>query len=106
MEVVLRQMYRKPKQPASFGSISALHRALKGRVKVRNIQKWLQMKDSYTLHKPLRHKFLQNHVIVGSLNEQFQSDLVDMQSLQYIMMDINTYSRVLIFCLNMYGPFL
>ena len=29
MEVVLRQMYRKPKQPASFGSISALHRALK-----------------------------------------------------------------------------
>ena len=33
------------------------------------------------LHKPLRHKFPKNWVIVGGLNEQFQSDLVDVQSL-------------------------
>ena len=81
MEAVLRQMYQKPDQPASFGGVNALHRALKGRVKVKKIQKWLQTKDSYTLHKPLRHKFQRNRVIVGGLNEQFQSDLVDMQSL-------------------------
>ncbi|XP_035220248.1 uncharacterized protein LOC118193298 [Stegodyphus dumicola] len=70
-----------PQVPASFGGVAALHRALKGRVKTKDIQKWLQTKDSYTLHKPLRHKFPRNRVIVGGLNEQFQSDLVDMQSL-------------------------
>lgn len=81
METVLPQMYRDPELPASFGGINALHRALQGRVKTRDIKKWLQTKDSYTLHKPLRHKFQRNRVIVGGLNEQFQSDLVDMQSL-------------------------
>lgn len=78
---VLTQMYQDPKQPASFGGINALQRVLKGRVKKQQIKKYLQTKDSYTLHKPLRHKFQRNRVVVGGLNEQFQSDLVDMQAL-------------------------
>ena len=78
MEADLTRMYRDPQVPGSFGGISALHRALKGRVKTKDIKHWLQKKTSYTLHKPLRHTFPRNRVIVGGLNEQFQSDLVDM----------------------------
>jgi hypothetical protein len=81
MEAVLTQTYQNPEHPASYGGINALQRVLKGRVKGKDIKKWLQTKDSYTLHKPLRHKFPRNRVIVGGLDEQFQSDLVDMQSL-------------------------
>jgi len=81
MEETLIPTYKNPEHPASFGGINALHRALKGRVKTKDIKKWLQTKISYTLHKPLRHKFRRNRVIVGGINEQFQADLVDMQSL-------------------------
>ena len=101
MEAALNQMYRKPENPASFGGVNALHRALKGRVKVKNIQKWLQTKNSYTLHKPLRHKFLKNRVIVGGLNEQFQSDLVDMQSLK----SYNDDFKYLLTCINILSKF-
>ncbi len=81
MEKILNQTYRKPELPASFGGINALQRVLKGRVKGKDIKKWLQSKDSYTLHKPVRHKFPRNRVIVGGIDEQFQADLADMQSL-------------------------
>lgn len=55
MEEVLAPMYRDPQLPGSFGGINALHRALKGRVRRKDIREWLKTKDSYTLHKPLRH---------------------------------------------------
>ena len=94
-------MYQNPEQPASFGGVNALYRALKGRVKVKNIQKWLQAKDSYTLHKPLRHKFPRNRVIVGGLNEQFQSDLVDMQSLA----NFNDGYKYLLTCIDILSKY-
>ena len=81
MSKTLQQLYRDPALPGSFGGINTLQRVLKGKLKTKAIKNWLQKKDSYTLHKPLRHKFSRNRVIVGGLNEQFQADLVDMQSL-------------------------
>lgn len=81
MNQVLAKTYENPSHPGSYGGINALYRALRGSVKTKDIKSYLQTKDSYTLHKPLKHKFLRNQVIVGGLNEQFQADLVDMQSL-------------------------
>lgn len=101
MEAVLNQTYRDPQHPASFGGVSALQHVLKGRVKVKDIKKWLQTKDSYTLHKPLRHKFPRNRVIVGGLNEQFQSDLVDMQSLA----DFNDGYKYLLTCIDILSKY-
>lgn len=99
-EKKLAPFYIDPKVPGSFGGISTLHRALKGKVKTGNIRKWLQTKDSYTLHKPLRHKFVRNRVIVGGLNEQFQADLADLQSLtgyndnyKYLLTCIDIFSK-------------
>ena len=100
MNTALVRTYRDPEAPGSFGGISTLHRALKGRVKTKDIKKWLQTKDSYTLHKPVRHKFKRNRVIVGGINEQFQADLVDLQSLaefndgyKYILTCIDILSK-------------
>lgn len=81
MSKELKKLYRNPKLPGSFGGVNALQRSLKGKIKTKDIKSWLQTKESYTLHKPLRHKFSKNKVIVRCLNEQFQADLVDMQSL-------------------------
>jgi hypothetical protein len=77
----MEETYRDPQLPGSFGGIHAVYKTLKGRVKTKDIKQWLQTKDSYTLHKPVRHTFPRNRVIVGRLNEQFQADLADMQSL-------------------------
>lgn len=100
MNSVLSDVYSNPSHPASFGGINSLNRVLKGKVKTKDIKSWLQTKDSYTLHKGLRHKFSRNRVIVGGLNEQFQADLVDMQSLakfndnfKYILTCIDILSK-------------
>jgi hypothetical protein len=37
--------------------------------------------NPYTLHKPMHRHFKQNHVVVGGIDQQWQMDLVDMQSL-------------------------
>ena len=101
MAEVLAPMYRDPQVPGSFGGISALQRVLKGRVKTKDIKQWLQTKDSYTLHKPLKHKFPRNRVIVGGLNEQFQSDLVDMQSLA----TFNDHYKYLLTCIDILSKY-
>ncbi len=38
--------------------------------------------DTYILHKPIQRNFKRNRVIVGGIDEQWQMDLADMQSLQ------------------------
>ena len=46
------------------------------------IKKWLQDRDSYSLHKPVRRKFKRLHVIVMGMNDQYEVDLADMQKLK------------------------
>lgn len=91
--------YKDPKNPGSFGGVNALKRVFNGNVK--DIKHWLSQKDSYTLHKPIRHKFMRNRVLVSNINEQFQVDLVDMQSLakfnrgyKHILTCIDIFSKV------------
>ena len=38
--------------------------------------------DAYTLHKLVRRHFKRNRVIVGGIDERWQMDLADMQSMQ------------------------
>ncbi|GIY33397.1 reverse transcriptase [Caerostris darwini] len=61
----LEKFYKNPKEPASFGGINALRRAVGKQVKTKDIKQWLETKDSYTLHKPARRNFKKNRVIVG-----------------------------------------
>ena len=103
-EQYLHNLYYNPESPASFGGVDAVYRAVKndGKFKLsRNkIKTWLKQQDTYTLHKPVRHRFKRNRVIVGAVDEQWEADLVIMDSLskensgyKYILTVIDVLSK-------------
>lgn len=79
---VMEETYKNPAAIGSFGGVDALHRAVPGKVSKKTIQKCLSGVDSYTLHKPVRRKLPANRVILDSIDQQRQIDLVDLNSLQ------------------------
>ena len=85
VEQYLHDLYYNPKSPASFGGVDAVYRTVKidGKFKIsRNrIKNLLKQQDTYTLHKPVRHRFKRNKVIVGAMDEKWKADLVIMYSL-------------------------
>lgn len=96
----MNETYQNPEVPGSFGGVDALYRASQGKVSKKQIRKWLEGVDAYTLHKPVRKKFLRNRVIVYAIDQQWQSDLVDMGSLsvhndgyRYILTCIDVLSK-------------
>lgn len=96
----IEKIYLNPKHPASFSSVESLHRAVKGKISKNDIKKWLQGKESYTLHRSVRKKFIKNKVIVSGMNQQYQADLVDMQALstsndgyKYLLTCIDVFSK-------------
>ena len=80
--VAMNETYQNPEVPGSFGGVDALYRASQGKIPRKQIRKWLEGVDAYTLHKPVREKFPMNRVIVYSIDQQWQSDLVDIATNQ------------------------
>ncbi len=78
-KLALQRVYFNPKHPAAFGGINKLWTSIRGAKKTQ-AQKWLSNQRIYQLHKPIRKKFPRNRVIVSSIDEQWQSDLCDMQN--------------------------
>ena len=86
MDDYLSSAYYDPKRSGGLGGVNRLYDDVKkeGRFKIsRNeIKQWLMRQDTYTLHKPMRRHFRRNRVIVGGIDQQWQMDLADMQSMQ------------------------
>ena len=66
------------------------------------IIKWLQDRDSYSLHKPVQRKFKRLQVIVMGRNDQYEADLADMQKLkdkndevQFLLVIIDIFTHYL-----------
>lgn len=95
----MENIYKNPKHPGSFGGVNAVQRAVKK--STNDVKQWLSQKESYSLHKPIRHKFLRNRVLIGNINEQFQVDLVDMQSLE----KYNDGYKYLLTCIDVFSKF-
>lgn len=95
----LTSVYFDPKRSGSFGGAEALYRDVKNENKLklsrRQVREWLMKQDVYTLHKPVRRHFRRNRVIVGGIDEQWQMDLADMQSLK----QFNDGYRFLLVCI-------
>ena len=100
----LHDLYYSPESPASFGGVDAVYRAVKNEGKFQisrnNVREWLKQQDTHTLHKPVRHRFKRNKVIVGSMDEEWEADLVIMDSLckankgyNYILTVIDVLSK-------------
>ena len=90
----LLDFYFNTKSPVAFTSPLALYREAKKRYPsliLRQVKTWLQSKDTYTLHKPVRYNFPRNRVIVTGTDDQWQADLVDVSSLARFNKRYNFY---------------
>ena len=83
--------------PASYGGLSKFKP--KGYTK-KEVRKWLQSQDRYTLHKPTRRRFPRRQVVVYGIDHQWQADLVDLAKLssynkgfKYLLTCIDVLSR-------------
>ena len=103
-EKYLSKLYYDSKSPASFGSVDSIYRVVKVEKKYQiprnKIRSWLQKQDTYTLHKPMRYRFKRNRVVVGAMDEQWEADLVIVDSLskhnngyKYILTVIDVLSK-------------
>lgn len=99
----LKKIYYDVKNPASFGGVEAVYRAAKKTNKAirrKDVVKWLQSQSTYTLHKPLKRNIPRNRVVVFGVDNQWQSDLVDMSryskhndGYKYILTTIDIFSK-------------
>ena len=81
VDVILRAIYFNPENPGAYGGVNALYRQVVGVLSKKQVKDWLSGQDTYTLHKPIRRKFNRQRVLVGRVDQQWQADLVDLQSI-------------------------
>jgi hypothetical protein len=101
----LASVYYDPKRSGSLGGAESLYRDVKeeGKLKLssKDISNWLMSQDAYILHKPARRNFKRNRVIVGGIDEEWQMDLADMQSLK----QYNDGYRYLLVCIDVFSKY-
>ncbi len=100
----MEKIYYNPANPASFGGVTSLVRAVKSRggAKSKVVKQWLSEQDAYTLHKPVRKRFPRNRYTVFRPNELWQADLNDMRGLSvhndginYLLTVVDAFSKQL-----------
>ena len=72
----MTKRYYNPGQPGSFEGLPIAKIYLKG-----NVTDFLIRQDAYTLHRPIRHCFKRRQIFSKGIDDLWQADLVDMQSL-------------------------
>ena len=100
----LSDYYFDTKSPVAFTSPLALYQEAKKHypsLTFRQVKTWLQSKDTYTLHKPVRYNFPGNRVIVTRIDDQWQVDLVDISSLARF----NKGYKFLLTCIDVFSKF-
>ena len=100
----LSDYYFDTKSPVAFTSPLALYREAKKHypsLSFRQVKTWLQSKDTYTLHKPVRYNFPRNRVIVTEYDGQWQADLVDISSLARF----NKGYKFVLTCIDVFSKF-
>jgi Integrase core domain len=97
---LLSKIYYDLNHPAGFSTVDKLWKATNKRIPKRNVLEWLQSQDAYTLHKPARKHFERNRYHVDNIDDLWQADLNDMQSLKkyndgynYILTIIDVFSK-------------
>jgi transposase InsO family protein len=93
--------YFNPEKPGSFSGAEKFQRSLDDKIGVKKIRDFLKTKDSYTLHFPVRRKFPRSRVIVASMGQMFDGDLLFMTDLRdqndgwaYILTCIDVLSKM------------
>src|SRR5258705_1246474 len=99
-EDILNAEYYNILSPYGFASRAKLWSRVRGRVSKAAFSEWLEAQRPYTLHKPARKNFRRNRIVVTTIDEQWQADLVDLQSLKkyndgyaYLLTVIDCFSK-------------
>ena len=105
MDDYLASIYYDPKRSGGFGGVNRLYEDVKKegtfKISCTKIKEWLMKQDAYTLHKPIHRRFKKNHAIVGGIDEQWQMDLANMQSMQ----KFNDGHRYLLVCIDVFSKY-
>ncbi|XP_054272639.1 uncharacterized protein LOC128992920 [Macrosteles quadrilineatus] len=109
----MERLYYDPEDPASYGGVTPLVRAIRDGIEKKNNNKgknkkttrkvvldWLRTQDTYTLHKPVRKRFARNRYVIFGPDELWQADLNDMRGLSafndginYLLTAIDVFSK-------------
>ena len=100
----LHDQYYNPSSPGAFSGLEKFYKIIreegKFQLNKKDVERWLQGQDTYTVHRPVRRKFKRNRVIVSHIDSQWDGDLMDMSSLakynnhyRYILLLIDIFSR-------------
>ena len=104
MEERLKRKYRDPKAAGSYQGPLKLYQSLKRDgeqdVTLKDVKKYLQKEDVYTLNRAVKTKFPRNRVVVAGIDSQIDMDLADLQLLskdndgyKYFLLAIDIFSR-------------
>jgi hypothetical protein len=64
----LTAIYYNPEKPAAFSTLDKLAAAIPRKNKS-DVKAWLEYQDAFTMHRPVRKKFLRNPYTVTNLME-------------------------------------
>lgn len=100
---VFQKIYYDSNNTAAFGGINKLYNAAKQvnpQITFEDDENWLKSQFTYTLHKDARKNYSKNKILVISVDEQWQADLVEVQEFSrknkgvlYLMTIIHCFSR-------------
>lgn len=103
IEKILKSIYENVNHPASFSSVRRLFQAAKKqdkKIKLSQVQEWLESHRTYSLHRRVVEKFTRRRVLVRGPQHQYQADLMDFQPLarensghRYLLTVIDCFSR-------------
>ena len=103
MEELLEKLYYSFDHPFAYSSAYSLYREAKKYskdVRFKDVKKWLSKELTYTLHRPVRRNFKTRKVMVYSMDESWQADLVDLSKLskqndghKYLLVLIDVFSK-------------
>lgn len=91
--------YFDPSHAGSFGGVQTFKRHVDGSIKTKDVKTWLQNKDTYTLHKPVRLKFRRRRTFTVGIDDLWQADLADVSSLS----KYNDKNKYLLTCLDVFS---
>jgi hypothetical protein len=104
----LHKIYYNPELPGSFSShdklwryISTLNDKPHALTKLK-IKQWVESQDTHSIHKQLKIKFKREKIIVGSIGELWESDLIDLSMLK----EQNNGFRFIFVCIDAFSKYI
>ena len=99
---ILSKIYYNPSNPGGYSSVQALWHAARKKISKNNVIKFLKAQNTYTINRNRRKRFSRLHYEVNNINDIWQIDLIDFQSIS----SYNDNFKYLLVCIDVFSKFL